>query len=880
MTQTTISQHRKWLYDELDTGKKFGVLNPYLEIPSFLKDNLNPNFQLRPYQKDAFARFFYYFNQYPDKEYPIHLLYNMATGSGKTLIMAGLILYLYEKGYRNFLFFVNSTNIIEKTKDNFLNNLSIKYLFNQKIVINNKEVKINKVDNFEGVNKDDINICFTTIQKLHIDLYAEKENSLTFEDFKNQKIVLLADEAHHGQVQTKLNTIFKADEKPNWENTVLSIFQQNKENLLLEFTATMDFMNKAIEVKYIPKVIFKYDLRQFRDDKFSKDVEILRSDTDKKGRILLALMLNQYRQDVASKHGIQLKPVILFKAQKTIEQSEENKEFFHNLIDNLSRKDIEEIEKKTDIDEIKHASSFFKQQGITTDILIQKLKLNFAQNKCISMNDDKTLEENQVLINTLEKPDNQIRAIFTVQKLNEGWDVLNLFDIVRLYEGQAGGGGYSGKIAPSTISEAQLIGRGSRYFPFKIRDGDENKFLRKFDEDLDNELRILEELHFHSPNEHRYIAELKNALVQEGIMDDKTVEKELKLKEDFKKTGFFKNGLIFMNQKITNDYSHVTSFADLGMKDKDFKYEIITFKGKVTEALTDENYDNLYIVKESSTIQISQIDKHIFKNALARKEFFKFENIKKLFPKVNSLNDLIENKKLLADIKINFMGSAEDLSNLSNEHKFKAVLAVLDEIEEKLKNNLVDYNGTKEFFSSKINEVFYNKILKVEAGSEREDGQEAFVKEKDWYAFNANYGTSEEKACVEFIDRLIKEDFKNKYKEIFLLRNELHFVIYNFSDGKAFAPDFVLFMKDNEGKEITYQIFIEPKGPQFRGSDGTFASGTDGWKEKLLIEIKEMFESKDLTKFIETKKYKVVGVPFFNQADENKFKEEFLKVIK
>ena len=145
---------------------------------------------------------------------------------------------------------------------------------------------------------EDINICFTTIQKLHSDLYAEKENALTFEDFKTQKIVLLSDEAHHGQTQTKQNTIFKADEKPNWENTVLSIFQQNKENILFEFTATMDFMNKAVETKYIPKVIYKYDLRQFRNDKFSKDVEILRSDTDKKGRILLALILNQYRQDV------------------------------------------------------------------------------------------------------------------------------------------------------------------------------------------------------------------------------------------------------------------------------------------------------------------------------------------------------------------------------------------------------------------------------------------------------------------------------------------------------------------------------------------------------------------------------------------------------
>ena len=868
MTQTTLSQHRKWLYDELDTAKKFGVLSQYLDTPNFIKDNLNPNQPLRPYQKEAFARFFYYYNQYPDKESQIHLLYNMATGSGKTLIMAGLILYLYERRYRNFLFFVNSTNIIEKTKDNFLNNLSIKFLFNQKIVISNKEIKINKVDNFEGVNKEDINICFTTIQKLHSDLYSEKENSLTFEDFKTQKIVLLADEAHHGQTQTKQNTIFKVDEKPNWENTVLSIFQQNKENILLEFTATMDFMNKAVEAKYIPKVIYKYDLRQFRNDKYSKDVEILRSDTDKKGRILLALLLNQYRQDVASKYGIQLKPVILFKAQKTIEQSEENKEFFNNLIDNLSKKDIEEIKKKTDIREINRAFEFYEKEKITTDIIIQKLKINFANNKCISMNDDKTIEENQILINTLEKSDNQIRAIFTVKKLNEGWDVLNLFDIVRLYETRQTGWG---KMSPTTIAEAQLIGRGARYFPFKIEGREEEVFLRKFDEDLNNELRILEELHFHSPNDHRYISELKSALVQEGIMDDNTVKKELKLKDCFKNTDFYKNGIIFLNRKIENDYSNIKSFADFGMKEKDFEYKIITYKGDVTQALTNENYDNLHIVKESSTLQISQIDKHIFKNAIAKKEFFKFENIKKLFPKLNSVNDLVGNKEFLADIKINFTGSAEDLYDLSNEYKFKAVLAILEEIEGKLRGNMTYYKGTKEFFSSKINEVFYNKILKIESGSEREDGQKSFVQDKDWYAFNANYGTSEEKACVEFIDRLIKEDFKKRYKEIFLIRNELHFVIYNFNEGKAFAPDFVLFMKDKEGIEVTYQIFIEPKGK--------FLEKTDEWKERLLIEIKEMFESKGLTKFIETKKYKVVGVPFFNQEDENKFKEELLKSV-
>ena len=109
----------KFLYDTLleEFGRRT-ILNT--EIPAYLSDNLNPAFELRPYQKEAFARFFLSFeNTFEGKETPLHLLFNMATGSGKTLIMAGLILYLYEKGYRNFLFFVNATNIIEKTKDNF-----------------------------------------------------------------------------------------------------------------------------------------------------------------------------------------------------------------------------------------------------------------------------------------------------------------------------------------------------------------------------------------------------------------------------------------------------------------------------------------------------------------------------------------------------------------------------------------------------------------------------------------------------------------------------------------------------------------------------------------------------------------------------------------
>ena len=236
----------------------------------------------------------------------------MATGSGKTLIMAGLILYLYEQGYRNFLFFVNADNIIEKTKDNFLNPGSSKYLFNTNIYFKGEQITVKDVDNFEGVNENDINIRFTTIQKLHSDLTTEKENALTFDDFKKKKVVLLSDEAHHMNVstraqQTELDLTAESPkrvEKPTWENTVENIFNANDDNLLLEFTATFDDKTPAIVQKYRNKVIYRYDLVKFRNDKYAKDIEIVRSDFSLQNRILQAILLNHYKQSVATANRI------------------------------------------------------------------------------------------------------------------------------------------------------------------------------------------------------------------------------------------------------------------------------------------------------------------------------------------------------------------------------------------------------------------------------------------------------------------------------------------------------------------------------------------------------------------------------------------------
>lgn len=181
------------------------------KVPDFIYQNLRSGFGEREYQKEAFGRFIHYWETKQNST-PAQLLFHMATGSGKTLIMAGLIIYLYNQGYRNFLFFVNNSNIIEKTKNNFLNPASPKYLFANDTSIGEIKIRIKEVENFQAANGDDLNIVFSTIQGLHSRLNTPRENSVTYDDFEDKKIVLISDEAHHINVETKQGKELSNDE--------------------------------------------------------------------------------------------------------------------------------------------------------------------------------------------------------------------------------------------------------------------------------------------------------------------------------------------------------------------------------------------------------------------------------------------------------------------------------------------------------------------------------------------------------------------------------------------------------------------------------------------------------------------------------------------
>lgn len=638
-----------FLYEQLDTLRDFGS---YTEIPSYIQENINSTFTLPPYQVNAFENFITYFENDRMCRKPTQTLFHMATGSGKTMIMAGLMLYLYKKGYRNFLFFVNLSNIVKKTKENFLNATSSKYLFTEEIRIAGERIFVKEVNNFQNIDENAINICFTTTQGLHTDMWFAKENGISFEDFADKKIVLISDEAHHLNVDTKTLSKNKDEQASyhSWEQTVRRIFEANKDNVLLEFTATCDINNSQIRAEYESKIIYDYPLPKFRADGFSKEIKTLRTDVSIMERAIQAIMLSQYRLKVFQDHRLSVKPVVLFKSAKIADSTKFMANFLEK-ISSLSGSELQRISELTDNETLNEAYAYFKKNGISYDQLAQELREDFSTAHCISANDDKEAEQKQLALNSLEDANNPYRAVFEVKKLDEGWDVLNLFDIVRLYETRQSGGK---KISSSTVSEAQLIGRGARYCPFKI-DEDQEKYKRKYDTDIDNPLRICEELYYHCQNDSRYIGELNNALREIGVDLEKQTVRDYILKEDFKSDKLYTEGFVFINDRIIKDRKDVEGLLP-SVREQVHTVRLATgSSGEDTifgagNALT-EKVVATYTYR-TNIKKIADINYAIVHKALCKYSVFKFNTLQSYFPNLKSTKEFIMSEKYLGALNL------------------------------------------------------------------------------------------------------------------------------------------------------------------------------------------------------------------------------------
>lgn len=855
-------------------------------IPEYINENLLHT--LRYYQDEAMRN--YHYTQTQINPNPQHVLFNMATGSGKTDLMAGLILYLYqEHNYQNFLFTVSTNSVLMKTKDNLVNENSEKYLFQDKIEIDGKRIFIRQVQCFPRFSQNNtIYIKLSTVQKVSDGLFVLKENTMGLDDYKNHPVAILADEAHHYSANTKTD---KVDEN-TWESAINNILRarndKEQKNLLLEFTATVDFDKEVIYNKYRDKVVYRYPLNKFMYDGYSKQVKRIETSASDKDKMLNVILLSQFRKYHAYAEGVTgtFKPMIMFKSPKVAVTLEANK-MFNELISNLNVADLlsfikrQQVLDSNDSSAMNLAYDYYLKNEDDLAKFVREIKQDFDPRNVLNVNDKSgnMLEKGQYkALNTLESPNNLYRVVFAVAKLTEGWDVLNLYDIVRIEKD-------AGTNKNSTMAEAQLIGRGARYYPFEV-DG-EKSYRRRYDDEFSNKQLFLETLHYHTMNEPQYLKQLVGSLRQMDLptgQDKKNPPIEIKVKPSFKKTDTYKTGKIYYNEAEDVSDEWFDSIEKYGINHKsDISRSLNYGSREVSYKATIENI-------ETKTIGIEKFDVRFIKKAIQRLEFYKFDNLKKHLPLLASIKEFIYGEKWLnaGNLKLFLTVPKEyKATDISPNEILKVTIDLLKEYEVKFKSGYIKQRGTNRFIGYPIREYLanYKKRIPqydtVNLWNEVTQMVAAYEMDDEFYVYEKAIVNKLEYELIERIKAHVDE-LKQKYnKGVYLFRMDENMhresaksekvKLYQYGSRinragetvnmhlQGFQPDFILFLEDSE---FYFQIFIEPKGL----SGDRFVS--ELWKQDLLLYMTDHQAAMEFEDH--SKNVRISGLKFYTKGDGQK----------
>ncbi len=912
----------QFLFSQIESNPEYQEWVQDYKLPTYITDNLSKT--LRDYQEVAIKHFIWLFEQDPNKAK--HLLFNLATGTGKTLTMAAAILYLYQKGYRNFVFLVHQLQIKNQAVKNFTDYKFSKYLFNPKgVKLNGKTINVRAIDRFQDAQKDAINFMFFSTALLYNRLTEDKENSLTSQDFADNAVVVIADEAHRLNVDTR-KKLKKTEEEDirNWETAVQSAIYARPDNLLLEFTATVDLENPLIHKKYRDKLIHRYDFLQFNKDGYSKEVGFLYNEEtqiedQKRLLVINAVVMSEYRRLLAEREmNVQVNPIILIKSTK-IAKSEEDRVFFHKVISSLKVSDLDHLKKLSldtqqsliEEDRNRFISQMFswlgsRKSGLVSpqdpdglNAFIAEIKMRFREDNSMTYNSQK--KEKADLLPLLDSPRNVIRAIFSVNALNEGWDVLSLFDIIHFDISE------SKKVS---LQDIQLIGRGARLCPYKLPRAykisqigglfDEehsyefDPFKRKFDNAPHEHGRILETFFYHFVKTGTFLDNLQYALLDEGIVNKSMEKRTIKLKSEFLNSETYKKGFVLVNQQL-----HRSKTTDTEI-DATFRREIKASTYRLyTRSLTDKEQNSIQAGIQYKTIHLTDeyFSPLIIRKALmlAENNFFRFNHLKNHIVGIESIDELIEKYLPLYEIKYSY-SEGKDIDQLEAHEKLQLLVGViLPEVRKAIDRHMPQITGSHIFRPKSLSSIFQQEknIYLVSFPIQDLDGETSDhapderakpqsnhdnpdlqfnIEDADWYAYSENYGTSEEKRFVKFVATQIDE-LKSRYKgaEIYLIRNELDYWLFSPKDGRRFSPDYMLIINDAENGEMYYQCLIEPKGGHLLEKDA--------WKEEVLISLDdesqivfdaEQDDSKNYVEFLNEvkshgyKEVKCLGFKFYN----------------
>ena len=452
--------------------------------------------------------------------------------------------------------------------------------------------------------------------------------------------------------------------------------------------------------------------------------------------------------------------------------------------------------------------------------------------------------------------------------------------MIRLYDERKDGT----SVSPVTTQEAQLIGRGARYYPFKLNDdiiGAENElYKRKFDAIPDTPLKVCETLYYHCIDNSKYIYDLQRALEETGFKEvSEGLKFEYKLKKDFVESNFYKNGKLFVNSYEEKPLEEISKLPDTFTIMTSTNLVKKSSISKLYEKIEEDNSSDENIVEK--THKVINVDKRILLKALRQFPVYDFARLKSYFPLLKSLSEFLFSKDYAGRYEFVTITSGEP----TNEDIYQGALRLFEILSNKILSIRKPLQGTHVFKEVPLSDYIIDspreKIYDKDEIEQKEgegisqnspNVNAAYrydLSDKDWFVYTDNYGTTEEKCFVRYFATQV-EELKKVYETVYLIRNERKYHLHSFDDGKRFEPDYILILGNKSTIIEQQQIFIEPKGQHLVDNDI--------WKEHFLLQLEK--GSKCIA-YPDYDNYSVKGLPFYtHNVKEQRFKQYFEKLYK
>lgn len=413
--------------------------------------------------------------------------FEMATGSGKTMLMGASIYYLNKvHRIRHFLIITpSSTEIYKKTINNFTVGNP------QSVWANDVPFRFNLItgDNYKDYGTlvdgdEDAWIFVFNIDKFGANATNTKKqweasiwkdavgNTISLRDFLTQEdLVIITDEAHHTQ-----------------SPKARKIIQDFQPKAVLEFTATAIEVQRS-DAKKNQTIVYKYDIQRFLEEKYGKLVRVLALHPSKKTKgkpselsdverlKLQTFFLVHLVKKKAVLKDIDcrgLKPLGFVKVKNDISYAEKVESYIRNTLagDTESLHVILEKAKAQDTEVTNLIVELFEQDFQGDIVKLQQAIAEVAQHSILLHSKAEPLVKRK--FDTIQT--NEMEIVIYINMLDEGIDMPNIYTMVVINDN------------PTEFKTAvkQIVGRGVRL----------NKDQRRFDEETqDTLLTQAEKLH-------------------------------------------------------------------------------------------------------------------------------------------------------------------------------------------------------------------------------------------------------------------------------------------------------------------------------------------------------------------------------------------------